>query len=65
VKKANVSANITVGDFARAKDETFNRFEKYLIERHKSIGKLSIILAGNLIAFCRPALEKYLLFLRI
>lgn len=47
MKKANLSTNITAGDFARAEDETFNHFAKYHIEHHKSIGKLSIILASN------------------
>ena len=47
MKKANLSANTTVGDFTRAEDETFNHFAKYHIEHHKSIGKQSIILASN------------------
>lgn len=47
MKKANLSANITAGDFTRAEDKTFNHFAKYHIEHHKSIGKLSIILASN------------------
>lgn len=48
--EVNLSANITAGDFTRnlkAEDETFNRFAKYHIEHHKSIGKLSIVQGSN------------------
>lgn len=56
VKKADLSANITVGDFTCTgeetltcwtEDETLNHVAKYHIERRKSTGKLSIILASN------------------